>query len=271
MRIPRPLGTLTFLLAWLVPWRPAFRIRARRSKLSFWAHWRDLSGRHIAKYGVYEPLLTQWISDYLSTSPPGIFIDIGANLGWHTVHAAQHNSVETVIAFEPDAFNAWLLDRNLTLNGIDKAIINTCAVGAHRGFIRLNRYKSSNYGRHSLLVDYEYGSRTVPLTDLDTALDALGLSDRRVLILKIDTEGYEPAVIAGAKQTLGRTDVVIMEYSPDLSRSGGLVPADVLGDLQAAGYTAHKLAPNGRIIETAIDEWRSLEGQVDLIWTRAPK
>jgi FkbM family methyltransferase len=262
------MGTAAFLLAWLVPWRAAFRIRANKSKLRFFAHWRDLSGRHIAKYGVYEPLLTKWISDRLLASPPGIFVDIGANLGWHTVHAVQHPCVETAVAFEPDAFNAWLLDRNLTLNNIDNVVINTCAVGARRGTIRLNRYKSSNYGRHSVLTDYGYGSRTVPMTDLDSALDAAGFSDRRVLVLKIDVEGYEPAVIAGAKQTLARTDVVIMEYSPHLSRSGGLSQLEMLHTLQAAGFAPHMLAGEGCLKEVAMEVLQSLEGQADVIWIR---
>jgi hypothetical protein len=61
IRIARPVGTLIFLLAWLVPWRPAFRTRAKQSKLSFFVNRRDLIGRHIAKYGTHEPLLTQWI------------------------------------------------------------------------------------------------------------------------------------------------------------------------------------------------------------------
>ena len=43
-----------FLLAWLMPWRPAFRTRAKQSKLSFFVHRRDIIGRHIAKYGSHE-------------------------------------------------------------------------------------------------------------------------------------------------------------------------------------------------------------------------
>lgn len=265
MRVPRPLETLRFLLAWLVPWRPAFRTRASKSGLNFFVHWRGLPGRRIAKYGVYEPALTQWISEYLSTSSPGIFIDIGANLGWHAIHAAQRASVETIVAFEPDAFNVWLLERNLTLNGVDKVIINACAVGAHRGIIRLNRYKNSNLGRHSVLTDYGYGSRMVPITDLDTCLEGLHLSDRRVLILKIDVEGYEPAVIMGAKKTLKQTDIVITEHSPDLCRAGGLSLSDMVNDLQAAGYRPHRLLCNGHVIEVSIDLLRSLEHNIDVM------
>ena len=86
-----------------------------RDGLSFYVHHRDLIGRHIAKYGRHEPIPTGWLNDYLATAKPGLFVDVGANLGWHAVHAAQHRAVETVVAFEPDPFNAWLLDRNLAL------------------------------------------------------------------------------------------------------------------------------------------------------------
>lgn len=97
---------------------------SRTIKTVFFVHRRDLIGRHIAKYGSHEPVLTRWISDYLATSSRGLFVDVGANLGWYAVHAAQHTAVETVIAFEPDSFNGWLLDRNLSLNGIDNVIVN---------------------------------------------------------------------------------------------------------------------------------------------------
>lgn len=270
MRIPRPVGTLLFLLAWLTPWRAAFRIRGRQSKLSFFVHRRDLIGRHIAKYGTHEPLLTQWLSAYLATSSVGIFVDVGANLGWHAIHAAQHKAVETVVAFEPDAFNAWLLDRNLSLNGIGNVVVDTCAVGARRGVIRLYRYKSSNCGRHSVLADYGYGSRLVPITQLDTALEILGMADRPVLIVKIDVEGYEPEVVAGAADTLARADVAILEYSPGLSRAGGLAHEDMLDQLYAAGLRPYRLRPDDTTEEKPAGAGR-FEGQMDLIWIRAGK
>ena len=267
--IPSPIGTLGFLLASLTPWRPAFRVRPRRSNLSFYVHWKDVNGRHIAKYGTREPLLTTWMSDYLGkTSSRGIFVDIGAHIGWHAIHAAQCPAVETVIAFEPDAFNAWLLDRNLTLNGVDNVVVSNCAVGMQSGITRLYRYKRSNLGHHSLLTNYGFGSRAVPITDLDSALAAAGLSDKRVLILKIDVEGYEPAVVAGARQTLARTDVAVMEWSPGLSRSGGLSIAETADRLTAAGFTPHTLAATGQIEKTAADSLEHVEDQVDVIWIK---
>jgi FkbM family methyltransferase len=269
MRIPRPAGTMAFLLACVTPWRWAFLVRSHPSRLSFYVHWKDVNGRHIAKYGAREPLLTAWMCDYLKgCRSTGIVIDVGANIGWHAVHAAQLSTVTNVIAFEPDAFNAWLLDRNLSLNETEKVVVFNCAVGADDGTARLHRYKQSNLGRHSLLADYGLGSRVVPVLTLDKVLEAIGLSERRVLILKIDVEGYEPAVIAGAKRTLLRTDVVVTEWSPELSRSGDLSTTEMLNRLTAFGFVPHTLTSEGKIDRVASDELIEVDDQVDVIWVK---
>jgi FkbM family methyltransferase len=269
-RIPRPIGTLVFLAAWLMPWRPAFRTRAKDSKLWFYAHWRDLIGRHIAKYGVHESQITSWMAQRLAAGTArGIVVDVGANLGWHVIHAAQYPMVETVVAFEPDPFNAWLLDRNLMVNKVDNVVVNAVAVGATSGVARLYRYRSTNYGRHTLLTNYGYGSHQVPLVDLDSALAALGFDERRILVLKIDVEGYEPAVIEGAARTLARTDAVVIEYSPDLSQAGGLPPGGMLDRLIAAGFTPHRFVDGNRVEAMTLAELRQSKGQMDVIWLKS--
>ena len=260
--------TVKFLGAWLVPWRPAFLTQAEPSKLQFFVSHRDGIGRQVAKYGGIEPRLTAWIGSHLRKSPKGIVIDVGANLGWHSVHAATYETVENVVAFEPDAFNAWLLERNLAINRIDKVIVEACAVGKERGFARLYRYKPSNKGRHSLLKDYGLGSRLVPVVDIDSAIESLGLSDRRVLLVKIDVEGFEPLVVAGAKRTLQRTDMLITEYSPLLSRSGNLSVDEMTNTLIAGGFIPHLLRDDGEIAEIERDDLRRIEQQIDVIWTR---
>lgn len=271
MHIPRPLETLAFLLAWLVPWRPIFRTRASESRLAFFAHHRDAIGRHIAKYGTHEPLVTRWMAEFLSAGQQGIVVDVGANLGWHALHAAQHRNVEAVIAFEPDPFNCWLIERNLAENGIDKVIVDSRAVGAAPGIAKLFHYKSSNFGRHSLAADHGHGSRSVPLTDLDGALAGLGFGDHPVALTKIDVEGYEPAVIAGAQQTLERTDAVILEHSPDLSRNGGLSAEDMSTRLQSWGFTPFVLRSTGGTVRINLEELRNLRGSLDVIWVRTER
>lgn len=269
IRIPRPIGTAVFLAAWLTPWRSAFRTRAKDSKLKFYVHYRDLIGRHIAKYGVHEPLITGWMAETLRNAPArGIVVDVGANLGWHAIHAAQFPSVETVAAFEPDPFNADLLRRNAALNKAGKVAVNQSAVGAHAGLATLYHYRGTNYGRHNLLTDYGYGSSQVPMTDLDTALDRMGLGERRVLVLKIDVEGYEPAVIEGAARTLERTGAVVLEYSPDLGEPGSLSAVGMVSRLDDAGFAPHRFAEGGSLAPMTVAELRQVKGQMDVIWLR---
>jgi FkbM family methyltransferase len=268
---PRPSGTLAFLAAWLVPWRPAYRVRAEPSGLSFVVHHRDTIGRHIAKYGTHEPLLTRWMAEFLAVAPRGLVIDVGANLGWHALHAASHPNVDTVVAFEPDSFNAWLLERNLAENGIGNAIVECRAVGASAGVAVLFRYKSANFGRHSLVADHGHGSRQVPLTDLDGAMAGLGLGERPIALIKIDVEGYEPAVIAGAKRSLARAEALILEYSPDLSRGGGLSAEHMIGQLHSIGFTPFVLRAGGGTSRTSADELQNLAGSLDVIFVRTER
>jgi FkbM family methyltransferase len=270
-RLPSSLGAFAYLAAWLLPWRPVYRVRARGSNLSFFVHRRDAVGRHIAKYGAHEADLTGWIANRLAASEPALFVDVGANVGWHTLHAARCNSIETVVAFEPDLFNAWLLDRNLMENGISNVIVCCFAVGAQRGHARLYRYKDSNRGRHSLASDHGHGSKIVTVVDIDSALNDLGFGNRRVAIIKIDVEGYEPAVIAGARETLARTDAVILEYTPTLSQGSGLSIKAMLTALHAGGFVPHALQRNGITTPIHADELRTFGGQMDIIWLRQPE
>jgi len=267
-RLPSPVGMLAYAAAWLVPWRPLFRARPHDTNLVFLVHRRDAIGRHIAKYGAYESTLTTWMARHLATSSPGIVVDVGANLGWHAVHAAKHAAVETVVAFEPDAFNAWLLDQNLSLNNVDNIAVCAHALGARPGLARLHRYKASNLGRHSLIANYGLGAKLVPVRELDSALDDFGLGDRRILVLKIDVEGYEPAVIEGARRALERTDVVILEYSPHLSRAGGLSVDGMTDALYRRDFKPFSLGDDGSVAPIAHEVLRAFDGQMDIIWMR---
>jgi FkbM family methyltransferase len=268
-RIPHAIGALTYAIAWLSPWRSLYRVRPTDRRSAFIVHRRDVIGRHIAKYGAHEPDLTKWIANHLEGSSPGIFVDAGANIGWHTIHAARHACVETVVAFEPDQFNAWLLDRNVQLNKVNNVVLCAYALGAMIGKASLHRYKDSNLGRHSLACDHEMGDQTVPVRDLDSALNSLGLTSRRILLLKIDVEGYEPAVIKGAKQALERTDVVVLEYSPELSREGGLSIDDMVSQLYSHGFMPFSLGNDGRIAPLDRERIQAFEGQTNIIWRRA--
>jgi hypothetical protein len=61
---------------------------------------------------------------------------------------------------------------------------------------------------------------------------------------------------------------VILEYSPDLSRAGGLSAADMVDAFVAAGFAPFALDEQSRLKAIAVDTLRGLAGQMDLVLMR---
>ncbi len=106
----------------------------------------------------------------------------------------------------------------------------------------------------------------VPLVDLDGALDELGLSDEPIAVLKVDVEGFEPAVIAGAQRALGRTQAVVLEVAPRLYRDAGFVIEDMLRILRANGFSPFTLE-SGALRPDRTD-WSDQDEVHDLVWLK---
>lgn len=236
-------GSIKHLLLRLIPFRRQAWAVHRATGLRFRIRVRDAVGRHIMRYRAYEPELTGWLLagfDHVLRQPSGshlVFVDVGANLGWFSLQAARHDNIGQVLAIEPDAGNQSLLQANIERNGLgDRIQLLACAVGAEPGTARLHLYRETNLGRHSLLTDHGHGSRMVPLETIDGLLQRQGLADAPIAAIKVDVEGYEPAVLAGARQALRRTRALLVELSPALSRSGGLDLPAMLDTIAAAGF-----------------------------------
>lgn len=184
-------------------------------------------------------------------APGDTAIDAGAHIGFFTIHMADAvGPTGRVLAFEPLAANADLLERSIAENGFgDRVTLRRAAVGASGGVATLT------YPRETLNSGGAYilrqGSKplpgnltcTVPLVALDECLDAA----RRVRLIKMDVEGAEPDVIRGAATLLARDrPIVLSELHPvQLSRSSSATPQSFLDQLASAGYRAHGLE-NGR-------------------------
>ena len=127
--------------------------------------------------------------------PDDVFVDIGANVGFFTVLAAR--LAAEVHSFEPEPINQRRLKRNIRLNKFseDRVVIHECALGATNGVIKLNRPLSDNYGRASVKELQAADAVTVKLLKLDDVLKP----SRKRHVIKIDVEGAELDVLAGAE------------------------------------------------------------------------
>jgi FkbM family methyltransferase len=181
--------------------------------------------------GSYEPLETAVVKHVLQ---PGDFaIDAGANLGWYaTVMARAVGPTGIVLAFEPEEHNLELLRTNLAVNAMsERARVFGCALYQRDGEIDFE-LSPENYGDHRVraipgapsVPEHEQGTRTyrrVPARTLDGVLTEIGLSQRPVRLLKIDTQGAEVAIFRGAARTLAATEAMTAEFWPyGLERAG---------------------------------------------------
>ena len=157
----------------------------------------------------------------------GVFVDVGAFVGNHSLFFARHCGAEKVISFEPFPETLSLLRHNVKINDLQSKI--TCvgkAVSDQSGSLSMSIVSKKNRGMNR--ID-ESGTTSVPVTTLD-----IELADIRqpISLMKIDAEGHGSNVITGARETINRfKPVIAIEVDPE--------PLDRISDLLAElGYNA---------------------------------
>jgi FkbM family methyltransferase len=193
--------------------------------------------RTILHRGQYEPIETAVMLRHLR---PGMtVIDVGANIGHYAMVAAGAvGPTGRVVAFEPDAENHAALAANLALNGLGNATPERLALGARAGETTLYR-DQANRGGHSLAaanVQAPAGAASVEVTTLDTYM-AEHMPDRRVGFMKIDVQGAEADVLAGANAVLARDHPdVLVEFWPRGIGAMGAEPMALVERMLGLGY-----------------------------------
>lgn len=153
-----------------------------------------------------EPDTIEWIAGFEERD---VFLDIGANVGMYTVLAAATRGV-TVFAFEPESQNYALLNRNIHDNGLAGRVVAFCtALSDTTAFDRLYLSEFSPGGScHSFgeSIDYRGEALQSPFVQgcFSTTVDALVAQGTMPVptYVKIDVDGIEPKVMAGARATL---------------------------------------------------------------------
>jgi FkbM family methyltransferase len=159
----------------------------------------------------FEPRLLAIIENFIR--PGMVAWDIGANVGLFAYPAA-HLSRGKVVCVEPDPFLAQLLRRTskLPANGDLDVEILCAAIGDRDGIARLRiagRGRSTS-GIEGITVSSQHGTTrevmTVPMLALDTLLSDFPPPQ----FLKIDIEGAELLLLAGASRVLSEVKPIIL-------------------------------------------------------------
>jgi FkbM family methyltransferase len=154
--------------------------------------------------GSFEPNEFAFLDKVLR--PGMVFVDVGANDGYYTLFAARRVGPSgRVVAAEPSSRERAHLQRNLGRNGLDNVSVIPAAIGATSGLADLHLAHGVHAG-HNTLGGFAHDDvvraslERVPIEPLDAVIARLGLA--RVDFVKIDVEGAEARVIAGATNVL---------------------------------------------------------------------
>jgi FkbM family methyltransferase len=204
-------------------------------------------GWSIAALGAWEARQTSILLGLISEGD--VVVDVGANIGWYSVQFARAAGESgQVISFEPEPANFALLEENLALNNMsDRVEALNLAAADKEGTLDFE-LSPTNFGDHRVRFEqplnhpagpeyYEESSRpviSVRSTRLDETLSAYGISPgRRIRLIKLDCQGAEAAIIAGARKTLAETEYLATEYWPYGIRRSGHDPREFLETIAA--------------------------------------
>jgi FkbM family methyltransferase len=173
-------------------------------------------GRELLATRTYEPHVASRLQQCLA--PGGVFVDIGANVGYYTLLAAHRvGSAGRVIAFEPNPTSLKVLLLNTRPEG-ERIRVYPFAVSDREGFLSLMRIVSIASSKRVSEDELRYPS-DVTLT-YAVRLDDVLRDERRIDVLKCDIDGHDYRAIQGGLSTLARTrPVVFAEFNPGTLRS----------------------------------------------------
>lgn len=201
---------------------------------------------HIYFFGVWEPAITAYIASQLRLGD--IFIDIGANIGYHSLLASHCVGPHgRVIAFEASPSIYSLLQKNLKANSATNITAQNVAVADERRELSVFLSPEGNIGQSTTVPQvaakieaaFENTVAGYPLGDL---LDAEVLASVR--FIKIDVEGAEWLVAKGIQPILSSLSdeaQILIEINSAAAAEMDGSAQEILDIFKSAGFSAFEI------------------------------
>jgi FkbM family methyltransferase len=200
-------------------------------------------------FGVSEPDLFGVYDAFLK--PGMVVFDVGANIGLHALYFCKRVKHEgKVFAFEPTKKTFQRLIMHMEDNNVVNVEALNCALGATIGRVEVveNPEDTSRAFVRHIGMDRTVAC-DIKLLTLDAFAEARNI--HRIDFLKIDTEGFEGEILAGATHLLAQNKIRIMqiELDEDSARRTGSGGAKIVPALLANGYVQVKWNINSHRFE----------------------
>jgi len=172
-----------------------------------------------------------FIQDYLG--PGDVFLDIGANIGTHSLLAAATVGKNgKVFAFEAHPRIFGFLLKNCAINGFDTITAYNFAIGNGNALLKLSDLSLDD--RNSVIPSGK------GITVIEKRLDEFDFPGT-IDLMKIDVEGYEKFILLGGNRTLSKVNCIIYESANRLFRNYGYGSRDVIRLLEQQGFSLYGL------------------------------
>ncbi len=211
----------------------------------------------------------------------GDILDVGANIGYTaSVFASVLTEGFQVYAFEPEQKNWEGLLRNVRRLGLsDRISAVRAAAGNQIGTVQFWRNPANHADSRVVTESLSHarpgmtGLQEVAMITLDSFVQRR-IRNAPIRFVKIDVQGYELAVLEGARSLLESNEVTL---ATEVSRAD---PRDIDSDLDSVidflswrSFLPHTLDRRGRITRSnrgRITELSLSRGYIDVIWSQRP-
>lgn len=216
------------------------KYKSELSKNLFIYHFQDSVLSRLI-YNGFEETELLFLRRYLKTSD--IFIDIGANIGLFSLHAAQViGNRGKVLAFEPAPVTYSRLLLNVDLNGFGSIITcNNLGLSDKKGHLKMN-ISSSGYDAWNTFAPitraFFNDQIDVPVETLDNYLTEQKMGAKDISLIKVDVEGWETFVFKGASKLLKDKDapVLLVEFTDEYAFAAGTNCYELYDLIKSYGY-----------------------------------
>jgi FkbM family methyltransferase len=177
----------------------------------------NLIDHAILSHGAWEKYILYFLRDTMKSMRPtgGIFLDVGANTGQHSLFMSQY--AERVHAIEPYAPVLKRFQDMIAANGIDNISVHPVGLGDAKGASTFYEPLESNQGTGSFVEGLQPRSEAATELEIVTG-DSLfaGPPAIQIDLVKMDIEGYEKPALRGLQETLAASrPIVVMEITID--------------------------------------------------------
>jgi FkbM family methyltransferase len=189
-------------------------------------------GRALIEYGEFCELEWRLLQRYCHAGD--VVVEVGANIGGHTVNLARTVGPHgRVLAIEPQPVIFQSLCANLALNCLLNVDALNCGCAESRRTLALPLVDYASEGNFGGIALREQGAASASIPVVLQPLDDLVGGYPRIDLIKIDVEGMEQQVLAGASHAIERFKPVLYVENDRLKKSKALIDA-----IHGMGYRA---------------------------------